>query len=78
MIPIDQSRPREPGLYLFRGAFTGDVRVLNVRVTPEENYGGVVLEESLGVAEERHRHPALYKGTWSKKLKLTEKGLEEA
>lgn len=76
MIAIDQGTPVEPGIYLFKGKFGSDVEIINVWQKETEWHGGVEFRGFL--AAYGGHNVAKYLGKWSKRLKITDKGLEEA
>jgi hypothetical protein len=76
MIAIDQRTPIEPGIYLFQGKFSNNVEIIDVWTKEKVYYGGIEFGEYL--AAHNGRNVANYLGKWSKKLKITDKGLEEA
>jgi hypothetical protein len=76
MIAINQGTPVEPGIYLFQGKFSDNVEIIDVWTKEKVYMGGIEFGEYL--AAHNGRSVANYLGKWSKKLKITDKGLEEA
>lgn len=78
MIAIDQGTPVEPGIYLFKSKFSSAIEIIIVYVWQKKKVclGGIEFGEYL--AAHNGRSVANYRGKWSKPLKITDKGLEEA
>jgi hypothetical protein len=75
-IKIDQGTPTKPGLYLWKPDGSETVNTVTVTLIPESHEYGLTWPEHL--AGLFGRDISHYKGKFSKRLVVTDNGLQEA